>query len=116
MERKRLGLPEPEQPVLGVRGDEVLVRVVRNADDVLLVHVEGSLEFAGRRGEAVQHEVFADAVDPLAVRRYAARNEVSARTFARCERPISGKTRRLPEIKIFAQGTTKSVVPSWRLP
>ena len=40
--------------------------VLGDADDVLLVDVEGPLQLAGGRGEAVEDEVLAHAVDPLA--------------------------------------------------
>ena len=43
-----------------------LMGVLGDADDVLLVDVKGPLELAGGRGEAVEDEVLAHTVDPLA--------------------------------------------------
>ena len=40
--------------------------VLGDPDDVLLVDVKGPLELAGGRGEAVEDEVLAHTVDPLA--------------------------------------------------
>ncbi len=42
------------------------MRMVANTDDVFLVDIQRSLQFAGGRGEAVEDKVLADAVDPLA--------------------------------------------------
>ncbi len=68
--------------VLGVGTDKILMRMVANTDDVFLVDIERPLQFAGGRGEAVEDEVLADAVDPLAMRGNTARHEVTPGTFA----------------------------------
>lgn len=59
-------LPELQQTVLAVGGDEVLVGVVGDADHVFLMDRQRSLQLAGDGAEAVKHKVFTHAVDPLA--------------------------------------------------
>ena len=41
------------------------MRVLGDADHILLVHIEGPLQLARGRGEAVEDEVLPHAVDPL---------------------------------------------------
>ncbi len=68
--------------VLGVGADKILMRMVANADDILLVDVECPLKFAGGRGEAVEDKVFANTINPLTSWGNATRHKITSGPFA----------------------------------
>jgi hypothetical protein len=60
-----LRLPQSERAVVGVGGDEILMRMMTQSDDLFVVHLHGCLKFAGQSRETVKHRIFADTVDPV---------------------------------------------------
>ena len=78
-----LRFPYPEETILRVGAQEVLVRVLSDPNHILLVHVEGPLQLACGRGEAVEDEVLPHAVDPLSPRRERAADEVTPCSLSR---------------------------------
>ena len=62
------------------------MRVLGDANHVLLVHVEGPLQLACGCREAVEDEVLPHTVDPLSSWGQSAADEVSPRSLSRGER------------------------------
>lgn len=82
-----LRFPELKQTVLTVCGDEVLVGVVGDANHILLMDRQCSLQFAGDCAEAVEHKVFTHTIDPLTTRRQSAAHKVTTFSLTRAETP-----------------------------
>lgn len=82
-----LRFPELQQAILTVGGDEVLVGVVSDADNILLVDRQCSLQLAGDCAEAVEHKVFTHAVDPLTAGRQSAAHKVTTFPLTGAETP-----------------------------
>ena len=60
--------------------------VLGDADHILLVHIEGSLQLASGGGEAVEDEVLPNAVDPFSSWRECAADEITSCSLSRGER------------------------------
>mmetsp|Transcript_20198 Transcript_20198/g.34808 ORF Transcript_20198/g.34808 Transcript_20198/m.34808 type:complete len:247 (+) Transcript_20198:172-912(+) len=79
------GLPELERALVAEGGHQVPVRVVGQADDLLVRHLQHLVQLARGHVEAVQHAVLARAVHPLPLRGHCRRREVAAHGLARRE-------------------------------
>lgn len=111
-----LRLPQFQETILAVGAQQILMRVMRQADHVLFVnlnrgaiinyknnimiktrtmrttdhrqitHIECSLELPRGRGEAIQHEILTDAINELAARAHHGADKITALTLAARER------------------------------
>jgi len=57
--------PKPQESVLAVRADQVLMGMVTYSDDVFFVNVKSSLQFSSGGTETVEDVVFTYAVYPF---------------------------------------------------
>lgn len=81
-----LRLPQFQETILAVGAQQILMRVMRQADHVLFVNIECSLELPRGRGEAIQHEILTDAINELAARAHHGADKITALTLAARER------------------------------
>ena len=81
-----LRFPYPEETILGVGAQEVLVWMLGDSDHILLVHIEGPLQLSRGGREAVKDEVLPHTIDPLAPWRERAADEVTPCSLSRGKR------------------------------
>ena len=86
MQLNHSGFPYPEETIFWVGAQEVLMWVLGDADHILLVHIEGSLQLASGGGEAVEDEVLPNAVDPFSSWWECAADEITSCSLSRGER------------------------------